>query len=68
VPIGVDSNFYKTYINNKDHYKNLSAYYFYDKNYASLSDSISPVNSFRVVLNTYFKKDITLLKNIPDKN
>ncbi len=68
VPIGVDSTFYKNYVSTKEHFKNLNAYYFYDKNYVSLSDSISPVNSFRVVLNTYFKKDILLLKNSDNKN
>lgn len=44
-------------------FMNLNLYYFSDKNYSSLYDSISPVNSFRVVLNKYFKADLSLLKD-----
>lgn len=41
--------------NTRDHiFENLSAYYFPDGNYASLYPEISPVNSFRVVLNQFF--------------
>jgi hypothetical protein len=54
---------YKEYINGKNQFKNLSAYYFYDKNYTSLYDSITPVNSFRVVLHQYFNRDLPLLKD-----
>ncbi len=39
----------------------LSAYYFPGKKYQGLYDSISPVNSFRVVLNTFFGARIQLL-------
>ena len=39
----------------------LSAYYFPGKKYEGLYDSISPVNSFRVVLNTFFRARIQLL-------
>jgi hypothetical protein len=42
---------------------NLSTYYFSDKNYATLYDSISPVNSFRIVLNKYFQAGLPLLKD-----
>jgi len=40
---------------------NLNAYYFPDKDYHLLYDSISPVNSFRVILNKYFHKNFSLL-------
>lgn len=39
----------------------LNAYYFPDKNYTKLYPSISPVNSFRLVLSQYFGKDYPLL-------
>jgi hypothetical protein len=44
-------------------FMNLSTYYFSDKNYSMLYDSISPVNSFRVVLNKYFSAGLPLLKD-----
>jgi hypothetical protein len=41
--------------NTRNHiFENLSAFYFPDGNYASLYPEISPVNSFRVVLNQFF--------------
>jgi len=43
----------------------LDAYYFPDQNYASLYQTITPVNSFRLILNTYFDQDLPLLE---DKN
>ena len=43
----------------------LNAYYFPGKKYEGLYDSISPVNSFRVVLNTFFGAHIQLL---PDRS
>ncbi|MBE7536050.1 MAG: hypothetical protein HS124_10010 [Anaerolineales bacterium] len=42
----------------------LNAYYFPDGNYASLYPSISPVNSFRVVLNQYLKTNYALLPDL----
>jgi hypothetical protein len=39
----------------------LNAYYFPDGNYEYLYPSISPVNSFRAVLNTYFGTKMNLL-------
>jgi hypothetical protein len=39
----------------------LNAYYFPDRNYTSLYESISPVNTFRVLLNHYFDEKFTLL-------
>jgi hypothetical protein len=44
-------------------FMNLNTYYFSDKDYSMLYDSISPVNSFRVVLNKYFKTKLPLLKD-----
>jgi hypothetical protein len=42
---------------------NLSAYYFSDKNHSLLYDSITPVNSFRVIFNKYFNANLPLLKD-----
>jgi hypothetical protein len=41
----------------------LNAYYFSDNQYNSVYNSITPVNSFRAVLNKYFKQDFSLLKD-----
>ncbi len=41
-----------------------NSYYFSDKDYRSLYVSISPINSFRVVLNKYFGENLPFL---PDK-
>ncbi|MBV6396698.1 MAG: hypothetical protein HFACDABA_02298 [Anaerolineales bacterium] len=41
----------------------LNAYYFPDKNYAALSPDITPVNTFRVILNRYFDAALPLLEN-----
>jgi hypothetical protein len=41
----------------------LNAYYFPDKDYSVLYESISPVNSFRVVLNHIFKTNLKLLED-----
>jgi hypothetical protein len=43
----------------------LNAYYFPDRKYQGLYPEITPVNSFRVVLNTYFGARLDLL---PDRN
>lgn len=45
------------------HFMNLNTYYFSDKDYTMLYDSISPVNTFRVVLNKYFNARLPLLKD-----
>ncbi|HEX6428036.1 MAG TPA: hypothetical protein VF008_10140, partial [Niastella sp.] len=42
---------------------NLNTYYFSDKDYSMIYDSISPVNTFRVVLNKYFNTKLPLLKD-----
>jgi hypothetical protein len=41
----------------------LSAFYFPDKNYASLRPGLSTVNTFRVVFNQYFCQRLPLLKD-----
>lgn len=41
----------------------LNAYYFPDASYDSLYPSITPVNSLRVLLNTYFAQDFELLED-----
>jgi len=43
----------------------LNAYYFPGRRYEALYDRISPVNSFRVVLNTFFAANLDLL---PDRS
>jgi len=43
---------------------NLNAYYFYDQRYDDLYPGITPVNTFRVVLNNYFGADYALLADI----
>ena len=42
----------------------LNAYYFPDGDYSALYDSITPVNSFRVIMNKYFNKNYTLLPDL----
>jgi hypothetical protein len=44
-------------------FMNLNTYYFSDHDYKYLHDSISPVNTFRVILNKYFQSDFLLLKD-----
>lgn len=44
-------------------FMNLNSFYFSDHDYQLLYDSISPVNSFRVVLNKYFDARLPLLKD-----
>lgn len=44
-------------------FMNLNAYYFSDRDHSQLYDSISPVNSFRIVLNKYFQANLPLLKD-----
>jgi len=47
--------------NVKERMAMLNAYYFPDRDYSSLYPSISPVNSFRVVLDKFFGADLKLL-------
>lgn len=44
-------------------FDNLNALYFPDRNYSGLYDSISNVNTFRVVMNRYFNTRLPLLKD-----
>jgi hypothetical protein len=44
-------------------FDNLNAIYFYDKNYQLLHDSMTPVNTFRVVLNQYFHEQLPYLRD-----
>ena len=59
---------YRNY-NSKDNltpdveFKNFSAFYFPGKKYGRLYDSLSNVNTFRVIMNEYFNYDIPLLKD-----
>lgn len=49
----------------QDAFRNYTAYYFPDKDYRMLSDSMSNVNTFRVLLNKYFGQQLPLL---PDRS
>ncbi len=48
-----------------ERFSNLSAYYFPDRDYSALYPSITPVNSFRVILNKWFGGNYPML---PDKS
>lgn len=56
---------YRTETGNKVGYtfQNLSAVYFPDQKYELMYDSLSPVNTFRIVLNKYFAARLPLLKD-----
>lgn len=49
----------------KEKFPILNAYYFPGKESTELYQTITPVNSFRVLLNTYFEQNLPLL---PDRN
>jgi hypothetical protein len=49
----------------EERYSILNAYYFPNEEYNLLYPSITPVNSFRVIFNTFFGTDLPLLE---DKN
>lgn len=44
-------------------FRNLNAFYFPDGDYKTLYDSLTPVNTFRIVLNKYFNTQLPLLKD-----
>ena len=44
-------------------FNNYSAFYFPDRQYQTLYRSVSPVNTFRLVLNKYFNANLPLLKD-----
>jgi hypothetical protein len=65
---GSELNLDMTSVDNTDLHERMSilnAFYFPGRRYVGLYDSISPVNSFRVVLNTFFGARLPLL---PDKS
>lgn len=45
----------------EDAFRNYSAFYFSDHNYQTLYDSMSNVNTFRIILNKYFAQKLQLL-------
>jgi Sulfatase len=45
----------------RNSFVNFSAVYFSNKNYSLFSDSTHSVNTFRILMNTYFNKDYPLL-------
>ena len=55
------SDWQKTYL--PERMSILNAYYFYDQEYHRLYPSITPVNSFRVILNQYFGAQYDLLED-----
>jgi hypothetical protein len=44
-------------------FSNLNAMYFYNKDYRLLTDQPSNVNTFRIVLNTFFDQNLPMLKD-----
>jgi hypothetical protein len=65
---GSELNLHAGDVNKTDHKERMSilnAYYFPGQRYEQLYDRISPVNSFRVVLNTFFGGRLELL---PDRS
>jgi hypothetical protein len=54
---------YDESVSKEKQFMNLNAYYFSDGDYSKLYDGISPVNSFRVILNKYFSQSFPLLKD-----
>ena len=44
-----------------DKFSNLNAIYFPNKDYGLLTDTVTSVNTFRIVLNTFFEQDLPLL-------
>ncbi|MDB5199608.1 MAG: hypothetical protein JWO92_1571 [Chitinophagaceae bacterium] len=47
----------------QDAFRNISAFYFPDKEYKPLYNEMSNVNTFRVILNKYFNQKLALLKD-----
>ena len=46
-----------------DMFKIFNAYYFPDTNKSIFYNNLSPVNSFRLLFNTYFKENYSLLED-----
>jgi len=55
--------YFKKTINEKECFNILNAWYFSDQDYANLYPTISSVNTYRVVLNKYFKTKLPMLKD-----
>lgn len=55
--------YYQNLFKHPSMYKNFNAIYFPDGDYSMLYPTISSVNTFRVVLNKYFKAGLPLLKD-----
>jgi hypothetical protein len=49
--------------NMKERLANFYAVYFYDRDYSNLQNKISPVNTYRIILNKLFKTDYEILEN-----
>lgn len=47
----------------RERFSIFSAYYFPGKNASIIPENISPVNTFRIVFNQYFRTDLSLLEN-----
>ena len=45
------------------YFKNYTAFYFPDKNYSMLKDSMSNINTFPILFNKYFKTNINMQKD-----
>lgn len=56
---------YKQHDRSKNHleFGNLNAMYFYNQDYQLVHDNTSNVNTFRIVLNTFFNKKYEMLKD-----
>ncbi len=54
---------YDPVLKREKQFMNLNCFYFSDKNYTTLHDSLSSVNTFRVILNKYFGQNNALLKD-----
>ncbi len=50
-------------VEEKNVFQNMNAIFFPDLNYVSMTDSISAVNQFSVILNSRFKQNIPILKD-----
>ena len=56
-------DFAKSFVGEDQYFKNYSAFYFPDRNYTMLYDTISNINTFPVIFNKYFKTNIPLQKD-----
>src|SRR6266496_4865955 len=53
-----------SYVFGQDRVKNINAYYFPDSDKKGLYDTITPVNTFRLIFNTYFGEHFELLPDV----